>query len=433
MPTGTAAALLALQYQFERSERFSPSALAAHQLRQAAVLLQHAQATVPWYRETLAGRSVAREMAAAEWLDLPTLDRTAVQAEFERLRSGAVPPSHGKVHAGQTSGSTARPIRFLSTDVSQLIWQALTLREHLWHRRDFAGKLAAIRIKVDEGRYPNWGAPVAAVCRTGPAATLNVHTDVAAQLDWLLREDPDYLITHPSNLGALAELALVRGVRPARLRQARTYSEALRPGLRERVQAAFGVGIADTYSCEEAGYIALQCPEHDHYHVQSESLLVEVLDERGRPCGPGETGEVVLTTLHNFAMPLIRYRLGDYAEVGEACPCGRGLPVLKRIHGRQRNMIVLPDGRRHWPSFPAELWRAVAPVEQFRLVQKTREDIEAQYVMARPLAPDEEMRLAAALQERLGYPFRIVLRRMDAIQRGANHKFEDFISELPAS
>src|SRR6185295_14515719 len=99
----------------------------------------------------------------------------------------------------------------------------------------------------------------------------------------------------------------------------------------------WGVGVVDVYSSEECGQIALQCPEHEQYHVQSESVLVEVLDDEGRPCAPGTIGRVVLTTLQNFAMPLIRYDIGDFAEPGPACPCGRALPVLTRIVGRVRN------------------------------------------------------------------------------------------------
>ena len=76
---------------------------------------------------------------------------------------------------------------------------------------------------------------------------------------------------------------------------------------------------------------------------------MEVLDNHGRPCKEGETGRVVLTDLHNFTMPLIRYEIGDYAEVGPPCACGRGLPVLARILGRSRNMLTLPAGDRIWP------------------------------------------------------------------------------------
>ena len=88
------------------------------------------------------------------------------------------------------------------------------------------------------------------------------------------------------------------------------------------------------YTCQEAGYLALQCPDYPHFHVQSENVLLEVVDDVGQPCGPGEVGRVLITSLNNFATPLIRYELGDYAEVGAPCPCGRGLPVLKRIMGR---------------------------------------------------------------------------------------------------
>jgi phenylacetate-CoA ligase len=85
------------------------------------------------------------------------------------------------------------------------------------------------------------------------------------------------------------------------------------------------------YSSDEAGYIALQCPEGEHYHVQSESLLLEVLDAAGSACMPGQVGRVIVTTLNNFAMPLVRYDTGGDAEVGPPCACGRGLPVLRSL------------------------------------------------------------------------------------------------------
>lgn len=93
-------------------------------------------------------------------------------------------------------------------------------------------------------------------------------------------------------------------------------------------------------------------------------------------------------------------------------------------------MVTLPDGRRHWPSFPAEIWRDVAPVEQFRLVQRHPDEIEVNYVMARNLTPEEMSRLESALASRFGYGFRIAWKRCDALERGAGYKFEDFVSEL---
>ncbi len=132
-------------------------------------------------------------------------------------------------------------------------------------------------------------------------------------------------------------------------------------------------------------------------------------------------------------MPLIRYRLGDYAEVGEPCPCGRGLPVLKRILGRQRNMLTLPDGRQHWPSLPSALWLEVAPIRQFRVVQTALDSLEITYALDRDLTPQEQERLAAALAARLGHAFRLAWIPVDAIARAPNAKHEDFVSRLVAT
>src|SRR5690606_42070577 len=133
--------------------------------------------------------------------------------------------------------------------------------------------------------------------------------------------------------------------------------------------AAWQLEIKVIYSAEEVGYIAHQSPQDESYLVQAEHVIVEVLDADGAPCLPGEVGQVVVTTLNNFARPLIRYALGDYARVGGPAACGRGLPVLQDIRGRQRNMLRLPDGNRIWPRTGFKEYAAGAPVVQHQLVQ----------------------------------------------------------------
>jgi len=163
----------------------------------------------------------------------------------------------------------------------------------------------------------------------------------------------------------------------------------------------------------------------------SEGLIVEVLDEQGNPCRPGQIGRVVVTDLHNFATPLIRYDLNDYAEVGEACPCGRRLTVLKRIVGRSRNMLLLPDGRRHWPFFGVFRFTEIAPIRQHQLIQRSREKIEVRLVADIPLTAEQEMRLIDLIQKSLGYPFELKLVYFDEkIPRGKGGKFEEFICEV---
>jgi phenylacetate-CoA ligase len=189
--------------------------------------------------------------------------------------------------------------------------------------------------------------------------------------------------------------------------------------------------MVDMYSSQETGYLALQCPDHPHYHVQSESVLLEVVDDQGRPCAPGEVGRVLVTCLNNFATPLIRYEIGDYAEVGEPCPCGRGLPVLKRIMGRYRNLLTLPDGSRRWPRLGYESkLQDIAPIELMQMVQRNLDEIDVRLVVPRPLSATEQESLTGFIQKNLGHPFRLRFEYVDSIRNPANGKIEQFISQV---
>ena len=427
IPSPKSAGLLAMQYQLDQSQWMPTAELERRQLDQATVLLRHALDTVPRYREKYGAFGLLDRLDWDAWRSLPLLDRSEIQQHFEQMKSTRIPPSHGNIRTYGSSGSTGRPIKILGTDTTHFFWLSLSLRDHVWHRRDLTKKLAAIRSKVTSGTSPGWGEWSDSIV-SGPSSALNIQTSVDEQLDWLVAENPDYLLTHPTNLHALLTRATERRVRPANLREARTFGEMLLPGLRELVLQAWGAKLTDMYSAEEVGYIALQCPETEHYHIQSENLLVEILNGRGEPCKPGETGEVVVTTLHNFAMPLIRYRILDHAEVGAPCSCGRSLPVIRRIAGRQRNMIVLPDGNSHWPSFPSGAWLAIAPIRQFQIIQHDLQTVEIKLVCPRPLSALEEAGIRAMLTERFGHSFNYSFSYPDNIDAGNNGKFEDFIS-----
>jgi phenylacetate-CoA ligase len=424
------AGMLALQYQLEQSQWWTEAELERWQMRQIQVLLRYVRHALPFWRERLdrAGCDPERELTSDLLRLLPVMTRADIQAGGDALRSPSAPADHGKLLQRQSSGSTGEPIVTFGTELTQFFWNALLVREHLWHQRDFSGKLAAIRSKTENASLANWGPAVSAVWETGPMAVLDLSIDLDEQLDWLRRENPDYVLSYATNVHALALRSMELGFRLPRLREVRTYGEALRPDLREAVRKAWDVPLVDCYSCEELGYIALQCPACEHYHVQSEALFVEVLDKEGRTCGPGEIGRVVVTALHNFAMPLIRYANGDYAEVGGPCACGRGLPVLTRILGRQRNMVRLPDGTTHWPSFPSEAWIDVAPIRQVQVIQHTIDHLEVRCVSPREFTDHERARLTTVFQECVGYRFRITLTRVAAIERSPSLKYEDFVS-----
>ncbi|RPJ45134.1 MAG: phenylacetate--CoA ligase family protein [Betaproteobacteria bacterium] len=430
VPGAAGARMLALQYQFAQSERWSAATLRAAQFAQLTQLLRHARATVPFYRDRLAPLPADRPLDAATFARMPLLQRGDIQEHFAAMVSRTVPPDHGHVQEGQTSGSTGRPIRFMTTGLTETFWHAFTLREHLWQGRDFAGKLAAIRSRVTPGAGTGWGASTDAVFRTGAAVMCNTERPIAEQAQWLMHENPDYLISVASNVQELARHCTQRGLRPPRLREVRTYGEALHPDARSIIRAAWAVPVIDMYSCREAGYLALQCPQHEHYHVQAEGVYLELINAAGAHCAPGELGRVVITPLHNFAMPLLRYDIGDYAEAGEPCDCGRGLPVIRRILGRVRNMLRLPDGGMRHPRFGEAQFGGIAPVRQFQVVQKSLRDIEVALVVARPLMPVEEEALRTLILKNLGHPFTVSFVYRDDIPRAASGKYEDFRSEV---
>jgi phenylacetate-CoA ligase len=277
----------------------------------------------------------------------------------------------------------------------------------------------------------DWGPPANVVFHTGPAAGLGFAANVAQQADWLKRHAPDYLLTYPTNLMALIRHFSAAGERPARLREVRTVGETVTPELRAACRASWNVPIVDSYSSQEVGYLALQCPQSGQYHVMAESVLVEILAPDGRPCEPGETGRVVVSTLHNFAMPLLRYDLRDYAEAGAPCPCGRGLPTIARVLGRSRNMLMLPGGGQRWPLVGFDRYREIAPIRQYQFIQHTLEDIEVRLVVDRPLSADEELRLSRVIHSALGHPFRLAYTYFaHEIPRGAGGKFEEFVSRV---
>ena len=280
---------------------------------------------------------------------------------------------------------------------------------------------------------PRWGDTGTFPFRTGPSALLAIGASIAQQAEWLVRQDPDYLVTYPSNLRYLAAHCRERGIALPHLEHVTTIGEVLGAETRDEVRRAWDVPVLDIYSAQEVGAIALQCPAGERYHVQSERLLLEVIDERGAPCGPGQVGRVLVTPLYNYAMPLLRYELGDRAEVGEDCPCGRGLPVLARILGRERNgLLVAASGERYWPAFGSRKLTELAPIVQHQFVQKSFERIEARLVTERPLTRAEERSLRAYIQAALPCRFEIGFAYPAEISRNASGKFENFVCEVQA-
>ena len=253
---------------------------------------------------------------------------------------------------------------------------------------------------------------------------------ISELFDQFITEDPASVLSHPYTLMLLAERSQQTGTFPRNLKTALSFGEALSPTIRKALEDIWNVQVIDSYSANEIGIIAIQCPETENLHVRVENVKVEVLDEHGQPCLPGTIGKVVITTLHNFASPLIRYEIGDFAEVGGRCSCGRNLPVLSRILGRHRNLCVLKSGERFFPEIRAELEK-FSQIRQFQAHQKSLEDIDLRVVSVRPFTDGEKEEIQALIQKKLHFPFNVEVIEVEDIPRAANGKFEEFMSEIP--
>jgi phenylacetate-CoA ligase len=425
------ASLAACVEQLDRSQWLDPAELAAGQFRQLAAVAAHFERHSPHFRERLAaaGLQAAALAEPAGLAAMPPLTRQQAQAKDPPIFCDIVPDGHRPTNKFNTSGSTGEPVVVYRTAVGLLFWQAMTVRYHLWAEPDLGGRIAAIRANMTSfGPVKDWGAPVSLLFMTGPGLLVDIEADIAVQLDLVADFDATSLIVYPSNLVALLDEMDAQGIDLPALKRVRTIGETVPEGLAERVEARIGATLSDCYSSEEMGYIALQCPEGGLYHLMSETVITEVVGADGRACGEGETGRVLVTDILNYATPMIRYDIGDYAEVGPACPCGRGLPTLRRIMGRERNMIVKPDGTRHWPLTGYKKFREIAPIAQYQMHQHAPDRIELRLVVERPLTEGEEAALREHLHWKLRHPFRIDFTYFEGrLPRGRNGKFEEFV------
>ena len=165
----------------------------------------------------------------------------------------------------------------------------------------------------------------------------------------------------------------------------------------------------------------------------AEALIVEIVDDAGRACAPGDVGRVLVTDLLNLATPIIRYDIGDYAIAGERCACGRGLPTLLRIMGRKRGMMLTRDGSRQWPITLFRQFGSIVPVTQYQLIQHEVDRFDLRIATPEHLSAEHQVRLTDILQTAIGKGASYtILRFADRLPPGLGGKSDEFISMIGA-
>jgi len=418
----------------EEIERFPPAVLSRYQECLVQRLVRFAHAEVPFYRERLACLFVGHGIVdLTRWTDVPILERAEVAENASVMRPDTVPEERGAVAEFRTSGTLATPLVVAVNGTVSTAANANMIRLLRWFGKERSRAMASIKIFPGDERalYPH--GMIAKSWLIGHAAShhaLHVATPVVQQLEWLARIKAPYLYTYPSNALALAEAVSAEQGRAMGIELVIGFAETIPDGTREVVAERFGATFASTYACQEIGTIAIECPETNHYHLAVENAVVELVDENGHAVPPGTRGRVVVTGLNNYAMPFIRYSLGDIAVAANSpCGCGCSLPIIERIDGRVRNAFVFRDGTRIWPrGWLVREMRAFVPFRQYQMVQLDHERIELRYVPDGTGRPPDLDGLAEYARRMMHPSVGISVVPMQILPRGPSGKFEDFIS-----
>jgi phenylacetate-CoA ligase len=332
----------------EKSQWWSASDLERLQLASLRALLGHAGRRVPYWRELF--RRIGFEprslRSVADLQALPVLTRETVQDRFKDLVDPA--RSLRNIRKG-TSGTTGVPLQFEYCNESEAWRQATRLRGYRW---------AGYRQGLPTLHYWGAGADVpqglaARKVRLDRALRREVYVDAVKQDEASLREfarllarlRPHAIVAYTQALASFARWASERGIREWPDARVICAAEPALPADREALERAFGANVFETYGSRETMLVAAECEVHDGLHLSEENLLVEVA-RQGRRVADGEPGDVLVTDLHNYGMPFIRYENGDVAAMstGGRCACGRGLRKLARVDGRRVDMLRDANG-----------------------------------------------------------------------------------------
>ncbi len=329
--------------ELERNQWRSLDELQAFQLGELRRLLAHAHANVPYYRRVMdeAGMSPESLRHVDDIRKLPILTRPLERQIGDERRSTAPPlPSICK----RTGGTTGEPL-MVRYDVESDYWrEAIKLRGYGWagHRTgDKTLHFWGVSVRPDNRLLPRIKRELGRAAKRQHYFNCSPRgpEELGALVRFIAEERPSAIIAYAQACADLARYVNRTGTRTWDDMTVICGAERLFPADRAEMEQAFGPDVFETYGCREVMLIGTECKAHDGLHLSMENLLVELVvrdGDRERPAEPGERGEVVITDLHNYGMPFVRYATGDVAvaQAPAACACGRAHPRLASVEGR---------------------------------------------------------------------------------------------------
>ena len=393
-------------------------------------LLSHAAKSSPWYRERLPETPDLARFGLDDLRRLPVLEKSDLQGHLDEI-TGTGRFANG-VGENNSSGSTGTPVR---------VYQSQEYFDSHWAETAL-GYLMCGPFRPGMPLAFFWGSQIYSSEHRGLRGTLH---DILVNILWFdafsLRRDrmpatirklrayrPSLIVGYVS---ILTEVARALELPLDGLIGIETTAETLTPQERSVIEDAFGAPVFNRYGTNEVGTIAHECEAHDGLHMMMENNIVEVVDADGRPLTtPGAEGQVLITNLHNFATPLIRYRLGDVARLGtDGCPCGRGSARLETVIGRTSDVIVSPAGILLHGLFFLKLFYG-APVLRFRVDQETPNRLRVRVVPGARYSDDVRQAITSQILAHGDPRFELLWEVVDEIPRSASGKFRVTVNHI---
>jgi phenylacetate-CoA ligase len=386
-----------------------------------------------YYRRVFsaAGLSPADIRGAADLTRLPLLSKDTVRDHSSELFT-ARSLSRKWVH-GHTSGTTGSPVSVWYDRSTTIINDAVDWRQKLWAgmtERDWIGILLG-RVVVPAHSHvpPFWR--VNRVHRQIWFSSFHMNEEnLEGYVHEIRRRELRFLEGYPSTLFILAQFIVRNGI-SLPMQAVFTSSETLHEVQRETIEAAFGCKPFDFYGHAERTIFATECDEHDGKHLAEEYGFTEVVDAEGERVPDGKPGFLVGTSLHNTAMPLIRYRTTDISAIrSDQCACGRTLMRIQSITTKAEDIVITPDGRMISPSVLTHPFKPFPQIIKSQIVQDEIDHLCVKIVPSDQFTAEHRESLRAELASRLGPSMRIDFDFVDEIPKDSSGKFRWVISRV---
>lgn len=420
--------------ELEQNEKLSVDQIQALQWKRLKQLLEHAYNYVPSYRRRFneVGLHPSDVHTPEDWQRIPILTRSEVQADLDDLV--ATNYDRSRLHRNTTGGSTGTPMAFYQDNEHLAYHPANKLRVRAWAGFEMGDKIALLWGADRDIPSRSWieRQSLRFIKRERWLNSFNVTSEKMEQFArQLIHWQPKYILAYASSAYLFASFLRERGLDSIRPVAVETSADKLWDFQRQVIEDVFKCPVFDFYGSREIGSMAGECEMHKGLHVFSDIVYLEVL-RNGQPAAPGEMGEVIVTDLPNFAMPLIRYQNGDLARVSEeSCPCERPFPLLTEILGRSCDAISTPNGQYVHGEFFSHIFYGVDGVRRYQAYQKSLNEITIKIESYGDLSEDTLQTLRRKVMTHLGPGIEVSMQVVDTIPLTPTGKHRYVISDVP--